>query len=72
MNGFLQRLGLVIHWFGFIFGIWAFVIGMYIGFTTTNSAINFLVSPLMLFAFTGLGWLVRYILIGKCDFFPYR
>ena len=75
IDGFLQRLCLFIHMYGFIFGICAFVLGMYIGFNPIEGIPPLgppLVGILHVFSFTGLGWVVRYRLIGKCNFFPYR
>jgi len=76
VNGFLQRLGLFIHMFGFIVGIFSFTLSIYIGFTTTISGLDPLLmaftGTITFFAFTGLGWVVRYSLIGKCNFFPYK
>ena len=74
IDGFLQRLCLFIHMYGFILGICGFVLGMYIGFNPIEG-IPPLAAPLggifHVFAFTGLGWVVRYRLIGKCNFFPF-
>jgi hypothetical protein len=32
----------------------------------------FLSAPLLLFFFTGSGWLVRYIIVGKVHYLPYK
>lgn len=69
----IKRLGLVIHWIGSIIGVVSFL-----GFTLTAMTAGFgwfLVSPLF-GALFGLpphicGWVVKFILTGNKQFFPF-
>jgi hypothetical protein len=74
MKDFLARVGLVIHWFGFIVGGIFFATLMISGFIQSGSGdvALFFGAPVMWFVFWGMGWLIRYILSGKCDPLPYK
>ena len=74
MKDFVVRLGLVIHWFGFILGFIAFGGLMVGGFMEEGSddVAMFLSAPVFCFLFWGMGWLIRYILSGKCDPYSYK
>jgi hypothetical protein len=74
VKGVLSRLALVIHWVGFIFGVIFFFGAMIGGFVESGSddIAMFLSAPLLLFFFTGIGWLIRYIIVGKVHYLPYK
>ncbi len=72
MKDFFDRLGLVVHWFGFVCGCITFVAGMYMGFTNSGNSEVFLIAPLTLFVLTAMGWLIRYVISGKCHYLPYK
>ena len=55
MKGFIDRLGLVIHWCAFLIGGLFFMVGMYTGFEETGGVEVFLLSPLVWFAIWGTG-----------------
>ena len=72
MKGFIDRLGLVIHWCAFLIGGFFFMLGMYGGFTTPGGAEIFFTAPFVWFAIWGTGWLIRYLLVGKCKILPWE
>ena len=66
----VARIGLVIHWFGFLLGAFFFVFLIFTGFEESSGP-AFFASPFLFFLFSGLGWLIRYILVGKTHFLPW-
>ena len=72
MKGFINRLGLVIHWSAFLIGASFFMVGMFMGFTTSGGAEIFFAAPFVWFAIWGTGWLIRYLMVGKCKSLPWE
>ncbi|MDA7818778.1 hypothetical protein N8994_01230 [Gammaproteobacteria bacterium] len=72
MKDFINRVALVIHWCAFLIGALFFMVGMFMGFTTPGGAEIFLTAPLVFFAIWGTGWLIRYLLVGKCKLNPWE
>ena len=74
----LGRLGLVIHWIGFIFGIIFACTSIWVLFLTqsvTNPyfGLYFIVTPPFFFlSINSLSWLIRYILAGSVPFMPWK
>lgn len=70
----LKRFALVVHWgsfsFGNLFGL------VFIGLSTSpefnNSGMLFFLGVFTIFAFSGLGWLARFVLVGKVHFLPWK
>jgi len=76
----LKRIALIAHWVGFIsailFGLLfmshtevTFANG---GIETHQRVLGLLLSMLAFFSCSGLGWMVRFILMGKVHFLPWR
>ena len=65
----LERLGLVIHWVGFLAGvisvIFFFLLGGDLTITLFFSTFSFVI-------FSVCSWAIRYILAGKVHFLPWR
>ena len=72
MKGFIDRLGLVIHWSAFLIGAFFFAIAMYTGFAQSGGVQAFISAPLIWFALWGTGWLIRYLMVGKCKANPWE
>ena len=72
MKDFINRLALVIHWCGFLIGALIFTIGMFMGFTTSGGVEVFLTAPVAFLVVWGFGWLIRYIMVGKCKMNPWE
>jgi hypothetical protein len=72
MKGFIDRLGLVIHWCAFLIGASFFMVGMFMGFTTSGGAEIFFAAPFVWFAIWGTGWLIRYLMVGTCKSLPWE
>ena len=71
----VKRLALMIHWIGFLLGSFFFLGFMIGGFFVDgleDSVTAFLAAPVMLVLFAGIGWLIRFILVGKINFYPWR
>ena len=70
----LNRLGLVIHWLGFLIGagipgylFFAFVLGEYY-----NGSKGVLMALQAYIGFHGAGWVISFILTGNKSFFPWK
>jgi len=73
MKDFINRVALVIHWFGFILGAsipTLFLFATIFGNDPDSSGV-LLVSPLIFIIFSLGAWVIRYILVGKCHFLPW-
>jgi hypothetical protein len=68
-KGILSRLGLVIHWFGFVLGIFFSALSFFMMFKQSPAVFGI---PLSFLFFNGFGWLIRFILSGKNHFLPYK
>lgn len=70
----LKRLAFVIHWIGFIIGVISFLLisfapdgdGNILGLTKLLLGIFFLI------LYTGIGWLIRYVISGMIHFLPWK
>ena len=74
MKEFIDRLGLVIHWLGFLLGI-SIPIGFLFGAIFVNDPDNLSVlpyTPIMFLLFSLSAWLFRFILSGKNHFLPWK
>jgi hypothetical protein len=65
----LSRLGLIIHWAGFLLGILIIITALMNFFQEPNMLIFVLPT---LFLITGIGWVIRMFLAGMVHFFPYK
>jgi hypothetical protein len=62
----LERLALVIHWIGFIIGVWALVgVVFMMEENLAFGALSFMVPHTC-------GWLVKFIFTGNGSFFPWQ
>ena len=71
----IEKFALLVHWFGFICAIFFGV--LFIGTAVKPEYANdsMLLSILGIFACiacSGLGWLARYVLVGKINFLPWK
>ena len=69
--GIVSRIGLVIHWFGFLLGAFFFAFLIFTGFEESSGP-AFFTAPFLYFLFSGLGWLIRYILVGRIKLLPWK
>lgn len=69
-----KRLGLVIHWIGFVIGFFFFGLSLFAGLSGAESdGLNVSIYGLIFFLIsTSFGWLIRYIIIGKIHFLPWK
>ena len=67
----VKRLALVLHWMGFVGGVLLGAVSLLMFFTEGLVAPLFLAPVIFLF-FTANGWLLRYIIVGKVHFLPWR
>jgi hypothetical protein len=67
----IKRLGLVIHWLGFIIGIGS---SLFLASVLFNEGIGIAFSLGVIFfvVFHLVGWAVRYILTGNKSIFPWK
>ena len=67
----LKRLALVIHWIGFIVGVITFLL---ISFSDGDifGLTRLLLGIFFLFLYTGIGWLIRYVISGMINFLPWK
>lgn len=65
----LKRLGLVIHWLGFITGCILFLLPVVVG---ADLATILLFGTFSFMIFSVCSWSIRYILAGKVNFFPWK
>ena len=72
MKDFIDRVGLVIHWFAFLIGGLFFMVGMYVGFAQSGGFQVFISAPFVWFTIWGTGWLIRYLIVGKCKSLPWE
>ena len=85
MEGFAERLGITIHWIGFVIGLLAGgtgVYGLYMNVTTQRSLDGslqweFIYDSLLLIPVFFLlpllaGWFIRWLLVGKTHFLPFK
>ena len=85
--GILKRIALIAHWVGFIsailfgllfigFALWPSPSNTFSiadgGIETHQRVLGLLLSMLAFFSCSGLGWMVRFILMGKVHFLPWR
>ena len=69
-----KRLGLVIHWIGFVIGLFFFGLFVFISLSGAESdalyvrGIGFLIFTVA----SSIGWLIRYIIAGKIPFLPWK
>ena len=68
----VARIGLVVHWFGFLVGAFFFLLSMGVGFVNTGGWQAFLSAPIFFFIPWGIGWLIRYILVGRIKLLPWE
>ena len=77
----LKRFALVIHWVSFVsgilFGLLLIGLSMTPDFSNAGTEIFqrvllFFLGLFSFFAFSGLGWLSRFVLIGKVHFLPWK
>ena len=66
-----KRLALVLHWMGFVGGSFLGGVAIFVFFTAGEDAALFSAPVIFLF-FTANGWLLRYIIVGKVHFLPWR
>jgi hypothetical protein len=62
----IERLALVIHWIGFIVGVWALVGIVFMMEENLAFAAFFFMVP------HTCGWLVKFIFTGNGSFFPWQ
>jgi hypothetical protein len=76
MSSFIERLGLVIHWFGFLVGVFFFLTLMIVGFMSNETGLQgaapFFSAPVFALIPWGIGWLIRYIAVGKVKSLPWE
>ena len=72
MKDFINRLALVILWCGFLIGALIFTIGMFTGFANSGGFEVFLLAPVGFLVPWAFGWLIRYIMVGKCKMNPWE
>ena len=67
----LKRLALVIHWIGFIVGVITFLL---ISFSdgSIQGLTKLLLGFFFLILYTGIGWLIRYVISGMIHFLPWK
>lgn len=65
----LSRLGLIIHWGGFLIGL---MTSLAIIMNVFQQPLAIFIAPFSFIFFTGLGWIIRFILVGKIHFLPYK
>jgi|TARA_B110000914_G_scaffold64934_1_gene56680 hypothetical protein len=65
----LSRLALVIHWAGFMLGLMLSLLMIMMVF---QQPLVIFVVPFIFLFFAGFGWLIRFILVGKIPFLPYK
>mgnify|MGYP006232283907 CR=1 FL=1 len=66
-----KRLALVLHWMGFVGGAFLGWLALTYVWDGGEDAAAFLAPVIFLF-FTANGWLLRYIIVGKVHFLPWR
>ena len=66
-----KRLALVLHWMGFVGGSFLGWAALSTSFGGGEDAGLFL-APIIFLFFTANGWLLRYIIVGKVHFLPWR
>ena len=66
-----KRLALVLHWMGFVGGAFLGGVAIFVFFAQGEVAALFSAPVIFLF-FTLNGWLLRYIIVGKVHFLPWR
>lgn len=77
MKEIVNRLGLVIHWIGFVVGIMLFVTMIVGGFVeladaSSDAPASFILAILLFLVCLLPAWLIRYILVGKCSVYPWE
>ena len=74
MKDFVDRLGLVIHWSGFLLGASIVLVFLFTGiFGTDKDSLSILpYTPFFFALFSSFGWLIRFILSGKNHFLPWK
>ncbi len=66
-----KRLALVLHWMGFVGGVFFGGIALFVFFA--QGEVSALLSfPVIFLFFTAIGWLIRYIIVGKVHFLPWK
>ena len=65
MTEFFLRVGKLLHWVGFL-------IGLFLGFITTFWGYGFFVGILFFLIGTGAGAVINYLLSGNTNFIPKR
>lgn len=70
----LKRFALIVHWFSFIFGAFVFAVMMITGIASngSNDVFIFLFAPIFWFCCWGLGWLFRFVVVGKIPYLPWE
>ncbi len=71
MNSFLERLTLVIHWIAFLITLF-FVYGMWGLEGSGDTWAEFLVAIVIVLIPNTIGWLIKYVLTGNSDYFPFK
>ena len=77
----LKRFSLVVHWgsfaFGVLYGLFFILAAVLPDFWNRQPEINdrlldFFLGIFLFFSGSGLGWLARFVLVGKVHFLPWR
>ena len=67
--GIAERLGWLIHWLGFLGGFFIFIISLILGWE--DILVRF-VGGIIFTICWGIGWFIRWILVGKVKFLPWQ
>ena len=72
----LDRFALVIHWisfsFGLVLGVSLICAGLIYDIPLEQRFFTIIFGGFGLFSCSGLGWLARFVLVGKIHFLPWR
>ena len=68
MKSFIERFSMVLHWLGFLISIFLSYIYVSQGFGDNSS---FLIDLGIILFPNAMGWLIRFILTGRNNFFPF-
>ena len=74
MNSFLERLTLVIHWIAFLITLFV-AFGLFFGEVSGvrwDSWAHILFGLVFVLIPNTIGWLIKYVLTGNSDYFPFK
>ena len=70
LKGIVNRLGIVLHWSGFIIFIFSLI--MIIFATFVEPHVRLLATFFLAFSFWVGGWVLKFLLTGRKEFFPWK